>query len=144
FGVEVTGDSGYIATAICSTGLSVTVSIDQTDALFAHATRSRRPSFDSAIAFGCSSTAISVMIVSESALRTSTREPPQSDTYTSFPSDDGSAVYGSVASCVVFVTCPLARSIAEIVIANTRVTNSVFPSRLTASPPANVSPAIPG
>ena len=36
------------------------------------------------------------------------------------------------------------RSIAESVIANTRVTNSLRPSRLTAMPPANVSPVATG
>jgi hypothetical protein len=49
-------------------------------------------------------------------------------------------VYGSDASWTVRVTAPLATSIVDTVIANTRVAYSVFPSRLIARPPANDSP----
>ena len=50
-------------------------------------------------------------------------------------------MYGSAGSDTVFATWPLAKSIVdESVIAKTRVTYSVLPSGLMASPPAKVSP----
>jgi len=73
-----------------------------------------------------------------------TAEPPHSDTYTKRPSADAIVAYGSDGSWTVLVTTPLATSIVDSVIANSRVTNSVRPSPEIESPPANVSPLIDG
>ena len=45
------------------------------------------------------------------------------------PSAETTLLYGSAGSVTVLVTCPEARSIADTVCANTRVTYSVLPSR---------------
>src|SRR2546423_15177994 len=75
---------------------------------------------------------------------TRTADPPQSDTYTRRPSADAIVAYGSEGNCTVLVTTPLTTSIVDNVIANSRATNSVRPSREIESPPANVSPVIDG
>jgi hypothetical protein len=54
------------------------------------------------------------------------------------------ALYGSAGSATVLVTWPVARSIAETVCANTRVTYNVLPSGATATPPAKLWPATAG
>ena len=93
---------------------------------------------------GCSPVFISYTSISESANRTCTSDPPHSETYRYRPSGAATTVYGSLGSCTVFVTTPVATSIAESVIAKIRVAKSVRPSRLMVRPPANDSPATAG
>src|SRR5579871_1752634 len=144
FGVDVGGSSGYRPTAICSIGWKTCVSNDQTESWLAHATKRRRPSFDSVIAFGCASVSSDVTNPRVSLVNTSTLVPPQIETNTYLPSAETAAVYGSADVVTVFVTWPDGRSIADNDVAKRRVTNSVRPSRLIVSPPANVSPVAAG
>src|SRR5207237_5547729 len=68
FGVDVGGCSGKRLVEICSIGSFENVSNTHTLPLLPHATNSRAPSGDNAIAFGCSAVDISLTSVSESAV----------------------------------------------------------------------------
>ena len=142
--MDVGGACGYRLVETCSIGSHENVSNTQTAALLPQATNSRLPSLESGIAFGCSPVGSSSIGSSESAVNPITRAPPHSETYTVLPSGETTHVYGSAGSGTVFVTCPVVRSMADSVIANTRVTKSVRPSLLMATPPAKVSPVCPG
>ena len=97
FGVVPTGALGYSATEICSFAVFDCWSMTHTAFVFAHATKSRPPSFDRSIALGCGPTAISPSDSSVSAANIRTLPPPQSDTNSVRPSAETTAVYGSAA-----------------------------------------------
>src|SRR5207244_3035117 len=88
FGVDPGGACGNIDTEICSAARPVSRSIAHTALVFAQATKRRLPSFVSAIALGCSPTAISPRGSNDHASKDNTLAPPQIETNSVLPSGD--------------------------------------------------------
>src|SRR5471032_1753966 len=95
FGVDPGGASGNIEILTRSTACLAATSTTHTAFVLAQATNRRLPSRVSAIALGCSPTAISPFGSNDHASNMRTFAPPQIDTNRVRPSADTTHVYGS-------------------------------------------------
>ena len=142
-GVAVRGASGNSVIEISSIARPVTVRCPDARAVAAGDEQALL-SAENTIALGCSPVSKWFTAVSDWASNTDTALPPHSETYSSFPSADTTQLYGSAVNDTVLTSWPLDKSIVDSVCAKTRVTYSILPSGLTASPPAKLWPLTAG